>query len=171
MTRTLMLTVFPASAVWPQLAGSSVVGTLTDPSGLPLLGVSVHCRHQNTGHLRETGTNEQGDFTLSSLDPGPYTLTFSAPGFKTKQLQDVVVVTGAKLPVGQVLLELGAVTEKPYFQLRASAFNTFNHTQFSAINTAAVFNPATGQQTNSKLGAFTAAGDPRQMQLGLRLVF
>ena len=115
MTRTLMLTVFPASAVWPQLAGSSVVGTLTDPSGLPLLGVSVHCRHQNTGHLRETGTNERGDFTLSSLDPGPYTLTFSAPGFKTKQLQDVVVVTGAKLPVGQVLLELGVVTEKLIF--------------------------------------------------------
>jgi hypothetical protein len=61
--------------------------------------------------------------------------------------------------------------ERLRFQFRASAFNIFNHTQFSAMNTSATFNPTTGQQTNSKLGTFTAARDPRQMQLGLRLVF
>jgi hypothetical protein len=63
------------------------------------------------------------------------------------------------------------VYERLHFQLRASAFNVFNHTQFSTENTTANFNTATGQQTNSKLGTFTAANDPRQIQLGLRLVF
>jgi hypothetical protein len=61
--------------------------------------------------------------------------------------------------------------ERLHVQLRVATFNTFNHTQFSTVNTAATFNPATGQQTNTKLGAFTAARDPRQMQLGIRLVF
>jgi hypothetical protein len=63
------------------------------------------------------------------------------------------------------------VYERLRFQLRVAAFNVFNHTQFTALNTAAQFNPATGQQINGKLGAFTAAGDPRQMQLGLKLMF
>ena len=61
--------------------------------------------------------------------------------------------------------------ERLHLQLRASTFNTFNHTQFSTVNTGAQFNPATGAQTNTKLGSFTAARDPRQMQLGIRLVF
>ena len=61
--------------------------------------------------------------------------------------------------------------ERLHIQLRVATFNTFNHTQFTTVNTSATFNPATGAQTNSKLGAFTAAGDPRQMQLGIRLVY
>ena len=69
------------------------------------------------------------------------------------------------------LLKNVTVHERLHFQFRASAFNTFNHTQFTTINTAATFNPITGAQTNSKFGAFTAANDARQMQLGLRLVF
>jgi hypothetical protein len=68
------------------------------------------------------------------------------------------------------LIKNVTIHERLRFQLRGSAFNTFNHTQFSAMNTTANFNP-NGQQTNTKLGTFTAARDPRQMQLGLRLVF
>lgn len=61
--------------------------------------------------------------------------------------------------------------ERLHFQLRVATFNTFNHTQFTSVNTAATFNVATGAQTNTKLGTFTAANDPRQMQLGISLVF
>jgi hypothetical protein len=63
-----------------------------------------------------------------------------------------------------------AIRERLRFQFRASAFNVFNHTQFSGLNTTANFT-AQGQQTNAKLGTLTAARDPRQLQLGLRLVF
>jgi hypothetical protein len=69
------------------------------------------------------------------------------------------------------LIKNVTVYERLHFQLRVAAFNVFNHTQFTTENTAAQFNPATGAQTNTKLGAFTAAADPRQMQLGLKLVF
>jgi hypothetical protein len=69
------------------------------------------------------------------------------------------------------LIKNVTVYERLHIQLRVATFNTFNHTQFTTLNTAAQFNPATGQQTNSKLGAFTAAADPRQMQLGIKVVF
>jgi hypothetical protein len=61
--------------------------------------------------------------------------------------------------------------ERIRFQLRFEAYNTFNHTQFSAVNTSAIFNTATGQQTNAAFGSITAARGARVGQLSLRLIF
>jgi hypothetical protein len=63
------------------------------------------------------------------------------------------------------------VRERLHLQVRWEAYNAFNHTQFSIVNTAANFNPATGQQINAQFGAFTATRDPRQLQISARLVF
>lgn len=64
-----------------------------------------------------------------------------------------------------------ALYERLRLGFRAEAYNVFNHTQFSALDTTARFDPTTGQQVNSRFGAFTAARDPRQLQLALRLSF
>ena len=60
--------------------------------------------------------------------------------------------------------------EARMLQMRVEAYNVWNHTQFSAVDTAARFTPA-GQQANTRFGSLTAARAPRQMQVGLRLVF
>jgi hypothetical protein len=56
-------------------------------------------------------------------------------------------------------------------QFRCEAYNAFNHTQFSTVNTTAQFNPATGAQTNPAFGTLTGARNPRNLQLALRLMF
>jgi len=56
-------------------------------------------------------------------------------------------------------------------QLRGEAYNAFNHTQFSAIDTTTIFNPSTGAQTNGEFGQVTGARDPRQLQLAGRITF
>jgi len=61
-------------------------------------------------------------------------------------------------------------SEKRILQFRWEMYNAFNHTQFSAVNTAARFN-AQGQQINTLLGQVTAARDPRIMQGSLRFTF
>ena len=58
--------------------------------------------------------------------------------------------------------------ERWKMQVRAETYNTFNHSQFSALDAAAQFN-ALGQQLNARFGEFTAARQPRRMQLALRL--
>jgi hypothetical protein len=63
------------------------------------------------------------------------------------------------------------IREKYRFQLRFEAYNTFNHTQFSAMNTTAQFNPATGQQVNASLATLTAARTSRVGQASLRFLF
>ena len=64
-----------------------------------------------------------------------------------------------------------SIYERLRLSFRAEAYNVFNHTQFSMLDTTARFDPATGQQVNGRFGAFTAARDPRQLQLALRLSF
>jgi hypothetical protein len=55
-------------------------------------------------------------------------------------------------------------------QLRAEAYNVFNHTNFSGVDTAAKFNAA-GLQTSTTFGQYNAAQFPRRLQLALRVSF
>jgi hypothetical protein len=61
--------------------------------------------------------------------------------------------------------------ERLHFEFRAEAYNAFNHTQYTTVNTSAIFNPATGAQTNAQFGQLTAAASPRIMQLAVRFLF
>jgi hypothetical protein len=61
--------------------------------------------------------------------------------------------------------------EGHYFQLRWEAYNAFNHTQYSGINTSARFDLATGAQVNSLFGQVTSTRTPRVMQGSLRFTF
>ena len=61
--------------------------------------------------------------------------------------------------------------ESRVLQFRWEFYNVMNHTQFTTINTSAVFNPTTGAQTNGLLGHATAARNGRIMQVSLRLRF
>jgi uncharacterized protein YodC (DUF2158 family) len=61
-------------------------------------------------------------------------------------------------------------SEKRYLTLRWEAYNTFNHTQYASINTAARFDP-TGAQTNALFGTVISTRTPRVMQGSLRFTF
>ena len=61
--------------------------------------------------------------------------------------------------------------ERARLQFRAEAYNAFNHTQFSAFDSTARFDTATGQQVNARLGEYTTARGPRTMQMALRFLF
>ena len=61
--------------------------------------------------------------------------------------------------------------ERFNLQLRFEAYNAFNHTQFSGMNTTAQFNPVNGQQVNAAFGTLTSARGARVGQASLRLNF
>jgi len=63
------------------------------------------------------------------------------------------------------------IREKVRLQLRFEAYNAFNHTQFSGMNTTAQFNPSTGQQVNAAFGTLTSARTARVGQASLRVSF
>ena len=61
-------------------------------------------------------------------------------------------------------------SEKRTLEFRWETFNSFNHTQFNAVGTAAAF-AADGTQTNTTFGKVTSARDGRKMMLGLKFSF
>jgi Carboxypeptidase regulatory-like domain len=108
----LSLIVFssPFAAFSQQAANATLTGTITDPHGAVVSGVSITATQKATGVKRETVSNDDGLYVLSNMAPGDYELRIEAKGFITK-----VSKTDVSLKVGQtatvnVPLEIG-VTE------------------------------------------------------------
>jgi hypothetical protein len=62
------------------------------------------------------------------------------------------------------------IREAMRLQFRWELYNAFNHTQFTALDTATRFD-AQGNQVNARFGEFTSAAAARRIQLALRLSF
>ena len=60
--------------------------------------------------------------------------------------------------------------ERAGFQFRAESFNTWNHTQFTGVNTS-VLTGSAANPYNSSAGQINATADPRVFQFGGKLYF
>src|SRR5947209_613082 len=106
---SLALGLCSSIAGFAQFELASVVGTVKDPTGLPMPQVTVEIRSVATNVLRSTTSSATGDFDFVALQPGQYALTAKQPGFKvtTRTLQ---VAVGQRLQL-DVPLEVGAASE------------------------------------------------------------
>src|SRR5688500_13497223 len=73
----LVFTLFSAPLPAQTLYGT-LVGNITDPSGLPVVGATVRAVHSATGLARETKTTERGGFLFAALQSGSYAMTVPA---------------------------------------------------------------------------------------------
>ena len=71
---------------------AQITGTLKDQSGAVLPGVNITAKNQETGLTRSTVSESNGDYRLSALPPGKYTLTAELQGFTIEQQQDLVLI-------------------------------------------------------------------------------
>ena len=74
----LLVFSFLSAPLQAQTLYGTLVGNITDPSGLPVVGATVRAQHSGTGLARETRTNERGGFLFSDLQSGSYDLTVTA---------------------------------------------------------------------------------------------
>lgn len=92
-----------------QITESSLRGNVTDSLGNVIAASAVVAQNNDTSQVKTATTNENGEFTFTSLPPGDYTIFVRVPGFKTYELKNL------KLNVGQVSnlnikLEIGDVS-------------------------------------------------------------
>ena len=59
-----------------------IKGSVTDPSGAVVPGVSVSIKNVQTGVVTPTTTNQAGLYDVPFLSPGDYSITFSKKGFR-----------------------------------------------------------------------------------------
>src|SRR5688572_13685927 len=80
-TATLVVFTFFSAQLPAQTLYGTLVGNITDPSGLPVPGATVRAVHSGTGLARETKTNDNGGFLFPDLQSGPYNITVRAAAF------------------------------------------------------------------------------------------
>ena len=94
-----------------QTITSSIVGAVVDSSDLPVVGAKLVLKQAATGIERRAETDALGNFVLSNLEPGRYTLTVEVPGFKRLERTDLILSPAERLSVGKLVLEVGNLVE------------------------------------------------------------
>ena len=72
----------PARMVAQGSPTGTLTGTVTDPSGAVLPGVTVAAKSAQTGLTQQTISGADGDWRIPALPVGTYELTFELDGFK-----------------------------------------------------------------------------------------
>jgi hypothetical protein len=93
-----------------QTTSGSIVGTVSDPSGANIAGASITATNEGTGSSVEVTTKLTGDYLVSSLLPGSYSVAAKLAGFKTSVVSGIVVRINQATTL-DLKLELGAVTQ------------------------------------------------------------
>src|SRR5688572_4781576 len=105
-----------------QVINATLSGTVSDPSGALIPGAEITATHTGTGVATTIVTNEAGAYRFGSLQPGPYRVSASLPGFQT-QIFQVTLETSAQIRQN-FILQIGAVTQQVEVSLAADQLLT-----------------------------------------------
>ncbi len=100
-----------ATATFAQTTSTTIVGTVTDPSGAAVAGAKVTATQTRTGVKREDVTTSTGDYSFPLLDIGEYSVSVEAAGFKSSTRAGLPLQINDKLRVDFVM-QVGQVSEK-----------------------------------------------------------
>lgn len=93
-----------------QVSTGTISGTVKDSSGAALPGANVVILNQDTGISRTLQTDQGGQYSAPSLNPGNYRVTGTRDGFQTEVRTGVVLTVGQEAIV-DLSLPVGTVTE------------------------------------------------------------
>ena len=119
----LMTAVVPLSA---QTTAGSIVGTVTDPSGAVIAGANITITNVGTNIAVKATTDTAGEYVVTPLEVGKYSVSVEATGFKRSLRPDIQVNVqdrvrvDAKLEVGQVTDTVEVAGEAPILETDTS---------------------------------------------------
>lgn len=101
-----------SGVLWAQAGAStaSVEGQATDPNGALITGANVTAIAVGKGYSRSATTNQDGEYTLLSLQPGVYNIKIEKSGFAPQQQTNVPLTVGQTLHL-DLVMQVAAVTE------------------------------------------------------------
>src|SRR5581483_6007518 len=99
------------SQAFAQTITGSIKGRVIDQQGAAVANVAVRATEPDKNIVETTKSGDQGDFTFPALQPGNYTISIEAQGFKKLTRPNIAVHADDKLALGDVSLEVGSLTE------------------------------------------------------------
>jgi hypothetical protein len=107
---TLVVLFSSANPAWGQDVTATITGTVSDPSGAPIVGASVVAHDTERGTTWSSPTNESGVYNLIRVPIATYDLKVEAKGFQTAVHAPFTLVLNQTARI-DVQMKMGAVTE------------------------------------------------------------
>ena len=120
----LLLCLVGISGVFAQSATGRLVGTVSGPDGV-IPSANIVVTDNQTKQARNATSNGEGAFTFPQLEVGTYTVTITAPGFKTFTANDLKIDVGKEYALNPIL-EVGGIQESVTITAGADIVNSTN---------------------------------------------
>ena len=98
----------PAAA---QTTSGTISGRVTDATGAIVPGASVQLVEQQTNVSQAATASADGSFVFPVVEPGTYSITVEANGFKKLVKRDLVLTASERLSAGTFALQVGSVSQ------------------------------------------------------------
>jgi len=105
----LVLVILSAAGLAAQSSTGTMRGTVKDSQGI-IPGATVTLTNDDNGTMRETVSNETGEYSFPALEPGAYSVKVAVPGFRSFERKGVRVNTQANVGL-DIQLEVGSLEE------------------------------------------------------------
>ena len=110
-------------ALWGQTTSTEVLGLVTDPTGLPIVGADVTLTRVATGETRQATTNNEGNYSFPLIEPGDYRVDVRVSGFKSTTISNINVLLQQRARVN-VTLEIGQLSQQVEVTAEARLLST-----------------------------------------------
>ncbi len=118
-----MLLLLFASQVQAQRSQATLVGTVKDTSGAAVPSAKVTLRNPDTGAVLIRTTDHSGNYTITGLQVGHYSLTVTLVRFKTVTIPDIELQVGQSARIDPVM-EVGTLTQEVTVSTTAPLIST-----------------------------------------------
>ncbi|HSZ01694.1 MAG TPA: carboxypeptidase-like regulatory domain-containing protein [Terriglobales bacterium] len=108
-------------------ATGQIAGTVWDPSKAVIPNAKVTVTNSENGLVRTAITSSAGDYAVTLLPPGNYSVVVAADGFKTENNRDVAVQV-ATVTTLNLTLEIGRSTQEISVEANAEVLQTQDST-------------------------------------------
>src|SRR5262249_3319596 len=106
-----------------QISGS-ITGVVKDSQDAVISVAKVTLTDQAQGAARSTASGTDGAFVFTPVQPGSYTVTVEAPGFKKFEQKDIKVFASDRVTLGNLVLAVGALAETITVEASAAQVST-----------------------------------------------
>ena len=124
----------PSTAAAQNVTGT-IAGTIVDEQGSLIPGAAVTVINELTADSRAAVSDGQGNFQVTNLPPGTYTVRVEMANFRTAERTKNVLSAAERLSIGNLTLQVGGVGEVVTVESSGTHVNTAE-TQHSGLITS-----------------------------------